>query len=177
MISQLHDATLTTDVESSGFRGAPAARREPAVVSTEPSGDGRATDVAAGKTSAHARGETEPTVISDEGVKDLVAVFKLLSDETRLRILLYLTRSSELHVRALCERLGQSQPAVSHHLALLRVAGLIESRRSGKHNFYHLLPRRFEQLLETVLGAMPGDERQIRFEDYVLRYAPEQPAV
>ncbi len=111
--------------------------------------------------------------MSDSGVKDLVKVFKLLSDETRLRILLYLTRCSELHVRALCDRLGQSQPAVSHHLALLRVAGLIESRREGKHNFYHLLPQRLQQLLDTVFDTMPGDERQIRFEDYVLRYSPQ----
>ena len=65
-------------------------------------------------------------------------VFKLLSDETRLRILFYLALSpdGELHVTDLCNRLGQSQPAVSHHLALLRVSGLIESRREGKHNFY-----------------------------------------
>ena len=35
-----------------------------------------------------------------------------------------------------CQRLGQSQPAVSHHLAFLRVSGLIELRREGKHNFY-----------------------------------------
>src|SRR5688572_24640322 len=79
--------------------------------------------------------------VSDSAVKDLVKVFKLLSDETRLRILLYLTRQDELHVRALCDILGQSQPAVSHHLALLRVAGLIESRREGKHNFYRVLPQ------------------------------------
>ena len=37
--------------------------------------------------------------------KDLVQVFKLLSDETRLRILLYLVREKELHVTALCARL------------------------------------------------------------------------
>jgi len=73
-------------------------------------------------------------------VKDMVKVFKLLSDETRLRILLYLTRTSELHVRALCDILKQSQPAVSHHLALLRVAELIESRREGK--FMHMQLKR-----------------------------------
>lgn len=110
--------------------------------------------------------------VSATGVRDLAKVFKLLSDETRLRILLYLTQRPELHVRALCDKLRQSQPAVSHHLALLRVAGLIECRREGKHNFYHLLPERFEQMLDTVFEAVPSDERQIRFEDYVLKYAP-----
>lgn len=110
--------------------------------------------------------------VSDDVVKDLAKVFKLLSDETRLRILLFLTRSDELHVRALCESLEQSQPAVSHHLALLRAAELIECRREGKHNFYRLQPRRFQQVLDLVFASVPRDERRIRFEDYVLSYAP-----
>src|SRR5271168_1531677 len=81
---------------------------------------------------------TSTPEVSDQSVRELAQVFKLLSDETRLRILFYLALSpnGELHVTDLCNRLGQSQPAVSHHLALLRVSGLIESRREGKHNFY-----------------------------------------
>jgi len=115
---------------------------------------------------------TDRVPVSDQVVKDLVKVFKLLSDETRLRVLLYLTRNDELHVRALCEILGQSQPAVSHHLALLRVAELIESRREGKHNYYRLLPHRFQEILDLLFAAVPESERRIRFEDYVLSYAP-----
>lgn len=102
-------------------------------------------------------------------VKDLVQIFKLLSDETRLRILLFLIRQKELHVRALCDLLGQSQPAVSHHLALLRVAGLIEPRREGKHNFYRILPERFQELLGLVFASVPQTEGQIRFEEFTLR--------
>ena len=55
--------------------------------------------------------------VSEQAVRELAQVFKLLSDETRLRILLYLAQNNELHVTDLCTRLGQSQPAVSHHLA------------------------------------------------------------
>lgn len=108
----------------------------------------------------------------DNTIKDLVKVFKLLSDETRLRILFFLTQKDELHVRALCDMLGQSQPAVSHHLALLRVAGLIEPRRDGKHNFYRLLTGHFEKLLDMLFAGVPGSERRLRFENYVLSYAP-----
>src|SRR5438309_6008832 len=61
--------------------------------------------------------------VSDEAIRDLVQVARLLSDETRLRILFLLAQQGEIHVSDLCERLGQSQPAVSHHLALLRVSG------------------------------------------------------
>jgi ArsR family transcriptional regulator, arsenate/arsenite/antimonite-responsive transcriptional repressor len=110
--------------------------------------------------------------LAETTVKELVSIFKLLSDETRLRILFYLTQRDELHVRALCSLLGQSQPAVSHHLALLRVAGLIEPRRSGKHNFYRILPQRFQDLLDTLFGSVPATDRRLRFENYVLSYAP-----
>lgn len=114
-----------------------------------------------------------PPEVSDSVVKDLVRVFKILSDETRLRILLHLTRTEEVHVRAFCEILRQSQPAVSHHLALLRAAKLIELRREGKHNYYRLQPRRFQELLDLVFAAVPNDERRIYFEDYVLAYEPD----
>lgn len=108
----------------------------------------------------------------DTVAKDLVKVFKLLADETRLRILFYLMQKDELHVRALCDLLSQSQPAVSHHLALLRVAGLIEARREGKHNFYHVLPERVKQLLDLLFADVPDANRRLRFDDYVLSYAP-----
>jgi len=105
-------------------------------------------------------------------VNDLVKLFKLLSDETRLRILYYLTQRDELHVRALCDLLNESQPAVSHHLALLRVAGLIERRREGKHNFYALQTHRFSQMLDLLFASMPEGNRRIRFENYLLSHAP-----
>ena len=97
--------------------------------------------------------------LSDELEKELVQVFKLLSDETRLRILVYLAREAELHVTALCDRLGQSQPAVSHHLALLRVAGLIKARRDGKHNYYSVRQSRFRRPDGTTL-PQHGRSRQ-----------------
>lgn len=110
--------------------------------------------------------------LSNELEKDLVRVFKLLSDETRLRILMYLIREKELHVTALCDRLKQSQPAVSHHLALLRVAGLIEARRDGKHNFYSVRQSHFHQLIEELFKSV-GDPAtdEIRFDDYVVSHS------
>jgi ArsR family transcriptional regulator len=106
--------------------------------------------------------------ISEDLVNNLVKLFKLLSDETRLRILYYLTQRTELHVRALCELLNESQPAVSHHLALLRVAGLIERRRQGKHNFYGLKTQQFSTLLDMLFATMPEGNRRIRLDDYML---------
>jgi ArsR family transcriptional regulator len=109
--------------------------------------------------------------LPDELEKDLVQIFKLLSDETRLRILLSLAREGELHVSAICDQMGQSQPAVSHHLALLRVAGLIEARRDGKHNFYSVRRTPFYRLIEGLFESITGDEKdEVRFEDFVLTH-------
>lgn len=111
---------------------------------------------------------TEMPPVSEQAVRDLAQVFKLLSDETRLRILLYLAQNSELHVTDLCSRLGQSQPAVSHHLALLRVSGLIESRREGKHNFYSVRTEHFGELLVSMFSATGTMPRQINFQNFTL---------
>jgi ArsR family transcriptional regulator len=114
-----------------------------------------------------------PATLGDDTAKDLVQLFKLLADETRLRILHYLVQQDELNVRTLCKLLRQSQPAVSHHLALLRVAGLIECRRDGKHNFYHLVPKRCQAYLDTVFGGPSDQPQKVRVEDAVVTYARE----
>ena len=112
-----------------------------------------------------------PATLADATTKELVQLFKLLADETRLRIMYYLMQKDELNVRTLCRLLRQSQPAVSHHLALLRDAGVIECRRDGKHNFYHLVPKRCQAYLDTLFGA-PGEQpRKVRVEDAVVTYA------
>lgn len=109
------------------------------------------------------------TDINEQLEKDLVQSFKLLADETRLRILMYLNKAGELHVTALCDRLKQSQPAVSHHLALMRVAGLIEARRDGKHNFYSIRKVHFYRLIAEFFTAMKDDGTQaMKFEDFTL---------
>ena len=106
--------------------------------------------------------------LSDQSIRELAQVFKLMSDETRLRILLYLARSGELHVTDLCNRLDQSQPAVSHHLALLRVSGLIESRREGKHNYYSVRADQFGELLTQLFSNTGHIPRKIKFHRFQL---------
>jgi ArsR family transcriptional regulator len=112
---------------------------------------------------------TQPALF-EPAIREVARVFKLLSDETRLRILFYLAQSGELHVTDLCHRLGQSQPAVSHHLALLRVSGLIESRREGKHNFYSICADHFGKLLSDMFAASGEKPRKLRLRDFVLNY-------
>jgi len=78
-----------------------------------------------------------PGVLESRAIRKAANTLKMLGDPTRLSVLLMLAEG-DMHVGALCERMSQSQPATSHHLALLRHAGLIAPRREGKNNFYGL---------------------------------------
>jgi DNA-binding transcriptional ArsR family regulator len=69
--------------------------------------------------------------------KRAAILLKRVSDATRLQIILALAEG-EQHVGALCERFGQSPPAVSHHLALLRHGSIVVPKRVGKSTFYTL---------------------------------------
>ena len=70
-------------------------------------------------------------------LEPLVGLFRLLSDKTRVQILLILAKG-ERNVGSLCELLQLPQPTVSHHLGLLRSKNLIMNRRNGKQVFYAL---------------------------------------
>ena len=75
--------------------------------------------------------------VNDRDLEQLTAIFRLLSDKTRLNILMLLSQG-ERNVTALCEQLGLPQPTVSHHLGLLRMNNVIGNRRNGKQIFYAL---------------------------------------
>jgi DNA-binding transcriptional ArsR family regulator len=86
-------------------------------------------------------------------IRRVADLLKQVSDPTRLQVLMLLSQK-ERNVSELCSDLGtQSQPAVSHHLALLRHGRLIEPRRSGKHNFYGLTEAG-KELADVVLGII-----------------------
>src|SRR6516225_10004120 len=87
-------------------------------------------------------------------IRRVAELLKQVSDPTRLQVLMLLSEK-ERNVTELCADLGtQSQPAVSHHLALLRHGRLIEPRRSGKHNFYALTEagRDLAQVVNSVVS-------------------------
>src|SRR6516162_3933742 len=87
-------------------------------------------------------------------IRRVAELLKQVSDPTRLQVLMLLSEK-ERNVSELCSDLGtQSQPAVSHHLALLRHGRLIEPRRSGKHNFYALTEagRELAHVVDSVVS-------------------------
>lgn len=70
-------------------------------------------------------------------MKDLLSVFKALSDETRLRIV-KLLENGELCVCHIVAAVDMSQPRISFHLKTLKDAGLVQDRREGKWMHYRL---------------------------------------
>lgn len=100
----------------------------------------------------------------------LASIFRILGDDTRLRILFYLQHKHEINVRTFCELLGQSQPAVSHHLAMLKEAGLIDSRRDGKNNFYHFVPGKARDYLESFFGKPDATPIRLVVDDSLLTF-------
>ncbi|MEV8547796.1 metalloregulator ArsR/SmtB family transcription factor [Streptomyces sp. NPDC051572] len=78
-------------------------------------------------------------------------VFAMLSDATRLH-LLWLLAQGESDVGSLAERCEASRTAVSQHLAKLRLAGLVETRREGRHVHYSLRDGHLRRLVTEALS-------------------------
>jgi len=71
---------------------------------------------------------------------DATEVLKILADPTRLGLIEKLL-DGERCVAALTDAMGLRQPRISHHLGILRRAGLVQNRRAGKKVFYRLSRR------------------------------------
>ena len=67
----------------------------------------------------------------------LIRLFKALADEHRQRML-ELLKENELCVSEICRNFKMQQPSVSHHLGILKRAGLIEGRKEGKEVYYSI---------------------------------------
>ncbi len=108
-----------------------------------------------------------------DDVEKLAEIFKVLSDPTRLRLILLLKeRSCDDHaedecgggplcVNALTRKLGVTQSAVSQHLRILRQNGLVRGERRGSFIHYSLDREVFEKYknsLADVLGEKPVRE-------------------
>ena len=92
-------------------------------------------------------------------VLQMETMFMALADRTRLR-LLHLMAQGEVCVNVFTEALGESQPKVSRHLAYLRNAGLVDTRRHGKWIYYSISWPADEELasvLDATIAALRSD--------------------
>lgn len=89
-------------------------------------------------------------------------LFRMLDDESRVKIFWLLCHTEECVVN-IAAIMNMSGPAVSHHLQLLKVAGLVESRKDGKETFYQAADTELAELLHQTLESVmklvcPADE-------------------
>lgn len=110
---------------------------------------------------------------------DLVTLFNALADRTRLR-LLNLLAGGELCVCYFVELLDEAQPKISRHLAYLRRAGIVATRREGKWMHYRIVtPADAMQarVLECALEALAADKQMQRDRERLARTccAPKLP--
>src|SRR6266480_2043566 len=94
--------------------------------------------------------EVEP--LGSAAAEDLATRFKALADPTRVAIVNSLSAADEVCVCNLTETFDLSQPTISHHLKILREAGLVESTRRGTWAYYRLVP----EAIEALRGALGG---------------------
>ena len=98
----------------------------------------------------------EPVVHPDvdrDAAQQLAAVAKALADPIRIQLLDVLRRhAGKVCVCELVPLFAVSQPTVSHHLKVLREAGLVESERQGLWAYYYVLPGGLDALSRWLRG-------------------------
>jgi ArsR family transcriptional regulator, arsenate/arsenite/antimonite-responsive transcriptional repressor len=92
--------------------------------------------------------------LSSQAAAELAGMLKALSDPVRLRLLSVVASHSggEACVCDISAGITVGQPTVSHHLKVLRNAGLLDSQRRGSWVYYRVIPEALQQL-STLLGA------------------------
>ena len=89
----------------------------------------------------------------------IAALFRVLADTSRCRLVYALLRRDEICVGELADHLGMSESNVSHHLSVLRAHGLVRFRREGKQVFYAPDDDHIRLLLDMTLEHVRhGDE-------------------
>jgi DNA-binding transcriptional ArsR family regulator len=89
-------------------------------------------------------------------LRRLRALYRALGDETRLRIIGVLSEFGPMPVNELSTRVGLSQPLISWHLRIMRLAGLIETRRQGREVICRLRVAAFDELRSAEALLLSG---------------------
>jgi len=89
----------------------------------------------------------------------VMALLKVLANDTRLRLLHHLIKSGEANVGDMAKTLGMKQQAVSNQLARLSDTGIVASRRDGTSIYYRVADRCVPLLLDQALCIMQDQHR------------------
>jgi len=92
----------------------------------------------------------------EQELRRLRTLYRALGDETRLRVIGLLAQDGPRPVNALSSRVGLSQPLISWHLRILRLAGVIDTKRNGRTTICRLRTAAFEELHEAEARLIAG---------------------
>jgi ArsR family transcriptional regulator len=83
-------------------------------------------------------GKSRTEFFPEEYLKRAIKILKLISEESKLRIMLLLAKDGPLRVSQIADLLEMNQTTTSHHLSLLRAADLLVHERDGKNIYYDI---------------------------------------
>lgn len=104
-----------------------------------------------------------------------VQLFKCLSDETRLQLVMLMQAEGELCVCELVAAMEESQPKVSRHLAQLRNCGLLKDTRRGQWVYYGIHPELADWAQAVLRAAAGADSARLTQLQNNLKAMPDRP--
>ena len=96
-------------------------------------------------------------ILNYQKVDRLANTLAILGDPVRLSIVVYLLEHTA-NVPEITEYLKMSQPAISHHLRLLKTSGILKSEKKGKLVYYSLVDEHVKNIIESGLVHMSNGE-------------------
>ncbi len=107
--------------------------------------------------------KSNPETAAERDLRRLRTLYRALGDESRLRMIGILAEVGPITVNELSARVGLSQPLISWHLRILRLAGVVDTTRQGRTTICRLRRAAFEELHDAearLIGGTVGVTRR-----------------
>ena len=105
------------------------------------------------------------TSLDDALFRQVLPLFNAMGDATRQKIVLLLAHHQRLTIGQLTTYTHLSRPAVSHHIKVLRDAGLVREERDGTKRYYHPTFIRYVKPMRAIIKLVEQHESSIRKEE------------
>ncbi|MBA3740616.1 MAG: helix-turn-helix transcriptional regulator [Chloroflexi bacterium] len=100
--------------------------------------------------------QSAPETPAEQDLRRLRTLYRALGDATRLRVIGLLAEIGPMPVNELSSRVVLSQPLISWHLRILRLAGLVDTQRRGRTTICRLRSAAFEELHDAEARLIGG---------------------
>jgi len=91
-----------------------------------------------------------PTAVADDAAESLALIFKALADPARVKIMSMLLNAEEICACDVATGIGRTAATASHHLKLLRDAGLVTGDKRGTWVYYRAVPERLSAIQKSL---------------------------